>query len=436
MSAALPFTAMPLDWAHAFGGPELPANPVGRGIADDALPNIEDPRETIRSRNDRPAPAGFAPVNPSWSQRATKLGKDYGPGWVARRAPWYAEDMNWSYFQAAPPDQQLDGYLRGDEALRFTNLHPRFAVLEASLPRLRVRAFFRCKGARIRELTMNLDTLFADLEADAVTLTWRGLATVGQDDPSTSRRCSSPASRWASRSRRLTTSGCSSCSRPTRSGSRRRARWRTSARRGSHAWRRARRRCRRLAAAARRCLGPEMAAASGGSARPGEDLGAALAARRKQRPHAPDITSGPGRRSRSRYRPHSAGAAAADQGRPAAGAAWHGHAPEGLHGAGERRAGAGRRSARAGGRLPPPPPTWRSKPSRELLAELGIEEPRAARAWARPRPDRPGLPRAAHRGRDFRSRQPDRRAAHRRRFLRGASLAGGDSSHAVLTRQT
>lgn len=182
MSAPLPFTTMPIDWAHAFGGPGAADNPLGKGLVGAALPNIETLGTPIRFRADRPAPAGFGPINPSWAARSSKLGTDYGPAWRATRAPWYADDFDWRYFQAAPSDQQLDGYLQGDESLRFTNLHPRAAVLESSLPRLRIRAFVRCTGGTVSEIPMNLDTLFVDLHADSAALTWRGLAPVGQDD--------------------------------------------------------------------------------------------------------------------------------------------------------------------------------------------------------------------------------------------------------------
>ncbi len=181
LSEPLPFRSMPLDWGHAFGGPEWLLNPVGKGLGDE-LPNVEYPLLRITSRSDRPIPAGFGPINPGWAQRARKRGTGYGDDWKATRSPWYSADFDWSYFQAAPFDQQLPGYLKGDEVLRFTNLHPQQPVLESRLPGTRVRAFIRCRGEQIREVAMKLDTLYADLEAGTVALTWRGLARVAEDD--------------------------------------------------------------------------------------------------------------------------------------------------------------------------------------------------------------------------------------------------------------
>jgi uncharacterized protein YjbI with pentapeptide repeats len=182
MSEPAPFTRMPVDYAHAFGGAGYAANPVGLGFAGRELPNVEHAGRVLRARRDDPGPAGFAPYNPAWPQRAGKVGKEYGRRWQKERAPYYAEDFDWTYFNAAPPDQQLDGYLRGDEALLFQNLHPTEQVLEARLPGLRIRLFVTDVKRRFREVAMSLDTLFADLDEGKLYLTWRGLDDIETDD--------------------------------------------------------------------------------------------------------------------------------------------------------------------------------------------------------------------------------------------------------------
>lgn len=68
-----PFTTMPLDLAHAYGGRFVwdglevayPSNPSGKGFARDAedaagkpLPNLEDPDHLLRAWNDAPDPVG------------------------------------------------------------------------------------------------------------------------------------------------------------------------------------------------------------------------------------------------------------------------------------------------------------------------------------------------------------------------------------------
>ncbi len=180
-SAPRPFSKMPVDYAHAFGGPGYAKNPAGKGLGPE-LPNVENPREPVRSRKDRPEPAGFGPISPEWPQRKEKRGKDYGSKWKSTRAPFYSEDFDWTYFNAAPPDQRIEGYLRGDEDVRFHNLHPDAPVVATRLPGLRVRAFVKDTAERFREVVMRLDTLFADLDQGRIFLTWRGLDAVASDD--------------------------------------------------------------------------------------------------------------------------------------------------------------------------------------------------------------------------------------------------------------
>ncbi len=182
MSETAPFTRMPVGYAHALGGPGYAPNPVGMGSPGRELPNVEHASAVIRRRRDDPGPAGFGPINPAWPQRAPKVGKEYGAHWKKERSPYYAKDFDWTYFNAAPADQQLPGYLRGDEPVVFQNLHPTAQVFETRLPGLRIRAFLQDDKARFREVAMHLDTLFADLDEGKLYLTWRGLDAIETDD--------------------------------------------------------------------------------------------------------------------------------------------------------------------------------------------------------------------------------------------------------------
>ncbi len=181
-SAPLPFTKMPLDWAHAFGGPGYAPNPAGKGVGTAELPNIEHPGDPVRAREDRLTPVSFGPLNPAWPQRSGKMGKNYGKAYQKLRAPFYSDDFDWTYFNAAPDDQQLPGYLRGDEELGFVNLHASAPIWSARLPGLRIRAFVIDMEERFREVKLLLDTLFVDLDQGTVALTWRGLDKVKEDD--------------------------------------------------------------------------------------------------------------------------------------------------------------------------------------------------------------------------------------------------------------
>ncbi len=197
-----PIESIPIDYAHAYGGPGFEQNPVGKGHVERVEGDADDlyqPPRSLRSQvmpsqqlanvlhaDGKPhrdgLPAGFSALSPNWPFRSKKLGKKYDQEWLDTRAPCFAVDMDWTHFNAAPPDQQLDGYLRGDEEIAFENLHPAQARFRARLPGQRVRVFVRDMEQNAREIVMRLDTLFADLEDGSLYLTWRGVTPVKEDD--------------------------------------------------------------------------------------------------------------------------------------------------------------------------------------------------------------------------------------------------------------
>ena len=181
-SVPLKFRSVPLTWETAFGGPEIPQNPVGMGAERRVLPRVELPNELITSMRHKPRPGTFMPINPLWEPRKSKTGKNYGKVWRATRAPFFSDDFDWSYFCAAPEDQQLEGYLRGDEDLFFQNLDVRHSAWGAKLPGVRIRHFVRRVTGEELEVPLVLDTLFADLEDNKLFLTWRGLVDVAERD--------------------------------------------------------------------------------------------------------------------------------------------------------------------------------------------------------------------------------------------------------------
>lgn len=172
LSAPKPFTAMPLCYERSFGGPGVDANPLGS-----PAPNIEDPRELITSPRSRPKPAGAFPIPPDWKSRIKRAGR-YDKKWLATRWPYFPEDFDGSFFNAAPEDQWIEGFWKGDEELVLQNLHPRHAVLRSRLPGLRARVFLVEKGTGFREVPMRLDTITVDADAGLVFALWRGMMEV------------------------------------------------------------------------------------------------------------------------------------------------------------------------------------------------------------------------------------------------------------------
>lgn len=173
-----PFDVMPITYANAFGGPGFAENPVGKGHQTAELPNVEDPAALLRSRRDRPAPACFGALSPSWPQRCDKLGAGYRRERRKTGGQFKPSDLDWSYFNSAPVDQQRPGYLRGDEQVVFEHLHPQAARFSACLPGIGPRVFVRRTDGFTGEVAMNLDTFVADLDNERGVLLWRGLVEV------------------------------------------------------------------------------------------------------------------------------------------------------------------------------------------------------------------------------------------------------------------
>jgi len=177
-SKPIPFSSMPLDWTHAYGGPGDPDNPVGKGRVGSELPNLLP----VGSGAGTQRVVNLGAVSPRWPLRAAKLGKNYGPVWQKTRAPWPSDDFDWTHYHSALPDQQLTGYLRGDELVTLTNLHPEHGQVETQLPGVRVRAFVRRATREIVEVPMSIDTLVVRSDEGAIDLAWRGLCAVAEDD--------------------------------------------------------------------------------------------------------------------------------------------------------------------------------------------------------------------------------------------------------------
>lgn len=158
-----PFSKMPIAWQNAFGGPEHEPNPFGKGVAPPdgthALPNVEHPDKLIKSPDDRPKPMSFEGFPPGLRARTKKLGT-YDASWLKNGFPGYAEDIDWTAFNAAPEDQWLadDAFFVGDEAFRIENMHPEHAVLEGTLPGVRARLHLQ-RGDALEAQPLRLDTV-------------------------------------------------------------------------------------------------------------------------------------------------------------------------------------------------------------------------------------------------------------------------------------
>jgi uncharacterized protein YjbI with pentapeptide repeats len=187
----VPFTTMPIDWAHAFGGAGFAANPLGKGSVPidgtdgrvHAAPNVVDPKlggEGYRT------PSSFAPVDQMWPAR-TQLAGTYDDAWKQQDFPGFARDIDWRFFNCAPPDQWLPDGLAGDETYAFENLHPTQPLLKGRLPRIAPRLFLVRKGQEedgFEEIPLTLTTVWCFPHRERLVLVHHGRTRIAEEDAS------------------------------------------------------------------------------------------------------------------------------------------------------------------------------------------------------------------------------------------------------------
>jgi hypothetical protein len=192
-----PFTEMDLVNEKAFGGIDAESggvcaeNPAGCGfytrkssekIDGAPLPNLEDPGNLIRQWKDHPRPAGFGIVGKNCQPRFGYLGT-YDERWQKERCPAPPADFRPDYYNAAQPDLQVPGYLKGDEEVLLFNLTRGRGEVRFRLPGIRpvvtaTRADIEFLGwdapPSTVNLDMRLDTLCLLPEESRFFLVWRG----------------------------------------------------------------------------------------------------------------------------------------------------------------------------------------------------------------------------------------------------------------------
>jgi hypothetical protein len=176
---------MPLRYERAAGGPatwnpvgvsaESPLDPYGQR----PLPNLQRPGLTVTQPSDILGPVGFGPIASSWQLRRNQLGR-HKDSWTERSLSTtpLEEDFDGAYFQAAPPDQQVDG-IKDDESLTLEHLHPEHPLLHTRLSGVHPRVFVETGDAAPWDLVMTADTLWIDTDRSICTLTWRGQIGLG-----------------------------------------------------------------------------------------------------------------------------------------------------------------------------------------------------------------------------------------------------------------
>ena len=182
-----PFTRMPITYERAFGGTDIkaenprrhrwePRNPVGTGFAThkkhlvgELAPNIEDPRSPYRSWH-RGKPAGFGPIARHWSPRV-KLAGTYDEVWEKMRSPLLPMDFDERFYQCAPEEQQVPGFLEGDEIVELYNLTPE-GYLSFHLPRMTLGLITRFYDGTEATHRANFHTLIIQPDERRFQMVW------------------------------------------------------------------------------------------------------------------------------------------------------------------------------------------------------------------------------------------------------------------------
>ena len=187
MTKPTPFEEMPITYERAFGGWDQksndpkkhswePRNPIGTGFAVKAIhlegqkvANIEYPKQSISSWKQRPYPAGFGPIPGNWQPRLQFAGT-YDKRWEEERLPLIPDDFDERFYQSAPIDQQMSGYLKGGELIQIINLTPQ-SYLKFRLPIVRLN-FDTNFGSEIISHTANIHTVIIEPDYPRLVMVW------------------------------------------------------------------------------------------------------------------------------------------------------------------------------------------------------------------------------------------------------------------------
>jgi len=183
------FGAMPIAWDRAYGGKNFAANPLGLGAGGESatkdrpvkLPNILAPAAGESGPRD---PVGFAAIDLTWPQRA-KLCGTHDDAWLKQDFPGFPSDIDWRFFNIAPPDQQFTESLAGTEPYALENLHPERALITGRLPGIAPRLFATREGrSDFEEVPLRLTTVWFFPDKLRMVLVHHGRIDVAEEDAS------------------------------------------------------------------------------------------------------------------------------------------------------------------------------------------------------------------------------------------------------------
>lgn len=192
ISSPVPFEKISLIYENAFGGIDITnpnskkkeaesRNTVGLGfrarksqlpLKGSRLPNLEDPNKLIKSPHDRPNPAGFGFISPSWQPRLSYAGT-YDETWQKTRMPLLPTDFNKKFFNAAHPDLVYNDFLQGNEPVKVAGVSPG-GPKHFSLPNDQPKCAVETKESEVQQVAMKIDKLVINADVNQFIIVWSG----------------------------------------------------------------------------------------------------------------------------------------------------------------------------------------------------------------------------------------------------------------------
>jgi hypothetical protein len=184
MTPPRPFETRPLVYEVAFGGKDLTdpdpsrhridaRNPVGRGFATSTAHLVNQPAHAVEYLSGNPAgagPAGFGPIDRSWSPRL-ELAGTYDAKWTETQKPLLPADYDERHALSSPADQRAQLYLRGGERVEIVNMTAS-GLLRCELPRIALGVTTRISG-RHEEHAGRLTAVIVEPEVPRVMMVWQ-----------------------------------------------------------------------------------------------------------------------------------------------------------------------------------------------------------------------------------------------------------------------
>lgn len=160
-----PFSRMNLSYRNAYGGQSndhvYVRNPIGKGYADNELPNLSWPSDEV---------AGFSPIHAHWPQRYQYAGT-YDQVWRETRAPYLPADFDSRFCQSAHPDMIYSGFMQSGEPVYLSGLHPA-GDIQFDLQRLNPVMKIQTATGHTQERAQ-LETLWLEPNQYQYSMTWR-----------------------------------------------------------------------------------------------------------------------------------------------------------------------------------------------------------------------------------------------------------------------